>query len=325
LHGPCRSIAAGASPKGRGAFGPAERSYSLPQVPAALSPQGLRLRVARLTGLKACASHIASARSKIAPGESCHLFLYEPLVLSDLHLEFAPIELAESKVDAVILAGDIDVGDKGLRWAMHRSAPTPVFYVLGNHEFYNHDLFKLRARLRRLAEGTNVRLLENDSAIWDGVRFLGCTLWSDWTLFGQPDLHAKYAEQHMSDFSLIRVSEGEDSRLLVADDAATMHRTSENWLRQELASGGRQPTVVITHFAPARESIAPRFAQDALTPGFVVDLESLVRSSGALLWVHGHVHDSFDYKIGSTRVLCNPRGYPDENAGRFDPRTVVAV
>jgi predicted phosphodiesterase len=32
------------------------------------------------------------------------------------------------------------------------------------------------------------------------------------------------------------------------------------------------------------------------------------------LWIHGHTHDPFDYEINGTRVICNPRGYPGENA-----------
>ena len=34
------------------------------------------------------------------------------------------------------------------------------------------------------------------------------------------------------------------------------------------------------------------------------------------LWLHGHTHESFDYNIKNTRVVCNPRGYinsPDLN------------
>ena len=87
-------------------------------------------------------------------------------------------------------------------------------------------------------------------------------------------------------------------------------------------------TVVVTHFAPSRGSIAPRFAGSPLNACFIADLEALVARSGAALWIHGHTHDSFDYRLGGTRIFANPRGYvlngKAENP-RFDPGLTVEV
>jgi Icc-related predicted phosphoesterase len=89
--------------------------------------------------------------------------------------------------------------------------------------------------------------------------------------------------------------------------------------------------VVVTHHLPHPGSIHPRFADDALTPAFCSDLSELVESSGAVLWVHGHTHESCDYVAGGTRVVCNPKGYgPIRQGGRyenmnFDPGLAIEI
>ena len=85
---------------------------------------------------------------------------------------------------------------------------------------------------------------------------------------------------------------------------------------------------MITHHAPSRKSIHPRFADSLLNPCFVSDAEYLIEGSGACLWIHGHMHDGFDYRVDRTRVVCNPRGYArngvNENAA-FDPDFCVDI
>ena len=99
-------------------------------------------------------------------------------------------------------------------------------------------------------------------------------------------------------------------------------------LRSALQAPHDGPTVVVTHHAPCTGSIHPKYADSPITPAFVSDLDELVEASGAALWIHGHVHDSYDYRVGNTRVLCNPRGYGKEGVNenrRFDPALTVTV
>ena len=58
---------------------------------------------------------------------------------------------------------------------------------------------------------------------------------------------------------------------------------------------------------------------------FASDLEELVIESGVLLCVHGHIHSQSDYRIGDTRIIANPRGYPREDVGEFNADLVVEV
>ncbi|GJE04655.1 hypothetical protein [Methylobacterium isbiliense] len=92
----------------------------------------------------------------------------------------------------------------------------------------------------------------------------------------------------------------------------------------QCADAERSRTVVVTHHAPSRRSIHPSCAGDPLNPAFASDLDHLIKAARPALWVHGHVHSSFDYRISTTRVICNPKGYGAENLS-FDPELVVDV
>jgi hypothetical protein len=206
----------------------------------------------------------------------------------------------------------------------------PALYVPGNHEFYGGSLEGRLAELRALTEGTPVRLLHDDEVVIAGVRILGTPLWTEFRLPGlEPEAGLPAAVQaatsFMRDFSRIRLREGEDA-LLRADDCAALFARHSRWLRERLAQPHPGPTVVISHHAPSMRSIHPRFAGSPVNLCFVSDAEHLL--AGADLWIHGHTHDSFDYRVGATRVVCNPRGYLREGVQEnalFDPALVIEV
>lgn len=102
------------------------------------------------------------------------------------------------------------------------------------------------------------------------------------------------------------------------------HKRSREWLKAELAKPFDGPTVVVTHHAPHPLSIHHRFRGSMLNGAFVSDLSEVMESFGPELWIHGHVHDSHDYRVGKTRVACNPKGYGSENPA-FDPSLIVEV
>ena len=246
-------------------------------------------------------------------------------VLSDLHLSLGALPLPENEGDVVILAGDIARPKEAIAWASRSSKP--VLYVPGNHEFYGSSIEGTVAELKQLATGTNVRVLDREETVIGAVRFLGATLWTDFMLFGDGEARAaamREAQRFMRDFSRVRIGQApftpEASAALFARDAA--------WLESKLAEPHAGPTVVITHHAPSRRSIHPRFAQSPLNACFVSDAEEIVARSDAQLWVHGHTHDSFDYEVRGTRVLCNPRGYAKDGVNEnpsFDPDLLVEI
>ncbi len=243
-------------------------------------------------------------------------------VLNDLHIEFGAFEPPGTEADVVVLAGDIGVGVEGLRWAGESFPGTPVVYVPGNHEFYGHDVAILE-RLRAEAPA-NVHVLDDEQAEIGGVRFLGCVLWSDFALHGEARQASamRSASTDMNDFAQIRRGD----RAFQPRDALEWHLRSRRWLAERLCEPFAGQTVVVTHHAPSPRSIAPRYAGSPLSPAFASDLESLMETWDIALWVHGHLHDSFDYEVAGTRVVCNPRGYhPYWLNGAFARGLVIAL
>ena len=153
----------------------------------------------------------------------------------------------------------------------------------------------------------HIHVLNDDQVIIDGVRFLGSVLWTDFALFGETDkfFAMQQARQQMTDFSIIRIN----GRRFTPEDAIRLHMSSRNWLAVMLAEPFDGNTVMITHHAPSSRSVHPRYARDLLTPAFASDVENLMGGDRAGLWIHGHMHESYDYQIRGTRVVCNPRGY----------------
>jgi hypothetical protein len=228
----------------------------------------------------------------------------------------------------VVLAGDIARPGDAIAWAI--GFAKPVVYVPGNHEFYGSSLDATVAELKSLSRGSAVHVLDDEELLLGGVRFLGSTLWTDMRLYGdgaEGEAALGAAQRMMRDFVRIRVSAAGDA-LFTPADAQACHARHRAWLEQRLAAPHAGPTVVVTHHAPSPRSIAARFAGSPLNVCFVSDAEALLDGGRAALWVHGHVHDSFDYWLHGTRVLCNPRGYAkdgvNENA-RFDPTLVAEV
>ena len=244
-------------------------------------------------------------------------------ILADLHLEFGPIEIPDAKSDAVVLAGDIAVGPRGLDWIRHRFADRPVIYVLGNHEFYHHNLPALTHSLKHETEGSHVHLLENSAVELGGFIFLGCTLWTDFALGHDPQKAIAKAEHFINDFRIIHF--GIANHVLRPSDTVQMHRASVAWLTRELARHEPARTIVVTHHGPSPQSEAPGYVNGPLSPAFVSDLSTLVEQSRIPLWIHGHTHYNADYYLGKTRVLTNQRGYPQETSAGFDPGKVIEV
>ena len=249
-------------------------------------------------------------------------------LLSDLHLSVHPMDAPQTDADVVVLAGDLHRPAQAMAWA--RQFTQPTLFVAGNHEFYGSDLSSTLAQLRSHADGSNVRVLERNAWQLGGVRFLGCTLWSDYRLFNSPEqreagLHK--AQEFVRDFSRIGVAPDFPERFTPAI-SQLLFAQSVQWLEERFAEPFDGATVVITHFAPARGSVAAQFAGSPLNACFVSDLEAQILRWQPALWLHGHVHDSFDYQVGATRIVANPRGYAPggvtENP-RFQPTLLLEI
>jgi predicted phosphodiesterase len=255
-------------------------------------------------------------------------------ILSDLHIEFSPYHLQVLDADVIVLAGDIGVGIKGIEYAMQLLEITKsrILYVMGNHEAYHQNIDTIRRNLRQLctpekAFEVEQRLffIDGNEVIIDGVRFLGCTLWTDFRLFGESKRFECLAEARwLNDFRIISCGNGDVFRPL---DSVELHEQSLEWLTRKLDQPFDGKTVVITHHLPSFESVVDRYRDDLLSACFASNLDHLFSKMD--LWIHGHTHDSLDYVKNGTRVVCNPRGYSRyeqdvENYG-FDPKLVIEI
>lgn len=244
-------------------------------------------------------------------------------VLSDLHNEFDRYCPEAIQADVVVLAGDVDLGLRGLEWAAEVFAPTPIVYVAGNHEYYHSALPHLTDKLHERALQLGVHFLERGSVTIGGVRFLGTTLWTDFALFGDPATAELAAATRMSDYRLIRLSPA--FRRLRPSDTAALHAKSVRWLERELQNRNI-PTVVVTHHAPSRLGLRRGTETSILSAAYASNLDRFIELSGARLWIHGHTHQSVDTRIGKVPVVSNPRGYvPDEPNPNFDPTFIAEI
>ncbi len=254
---------------------------------------------------------------------------------SDLHLEMSNGEFSltnDQSADVLILAGDIvtiklltnDQRNRSVDHFFKRvSQEFPhVLWVMGNHEFYNGDIRWSTAMAEdKLERLKNITILDSDTLIIDGITFFGSTFWTD---FNNRDPIEMYdAEQMMNDYRLItnsnRLVEFTDSKgyrlkrpsRLTAEDTANAHEQAVDRLKQVADTSER--VVVVSHHAPSQQSIHAQYHNHRLNSAYCNNLDSLIEQLPSIeLFFHGHVHQMFDYQIGNTRVLCNPRGYPSE-------------
>ncbi|MGU3387193.1 metallophosphoesterase [Methylobacterium sp. D53M] len=250
-------------------------------------------------------------------------------VFSDLHFDASPggwiPELAPG-ADAVLCAGDVCEGlPEAFRFLREFiPEPTPIITVAGNHSFYRRVMPEEVDRARIAAAELDIAFLENEVEVIGGVRFIGATLWTDYALYGDADRVPAVirAERAMNDHQCI-ARRREPLERFTAADAANLHATSLREIDRLLTEPFAGPTVVLTHHAPHPGSIAERYHGDGLNPAFASNLGGLIFTHEPFAWVHGHTHASADYRIGATRILCNPHGYGRENASGFDPALIL--
>lgn len=249
---------------------------------------------------------------------------------SDLHLEYGrwePPAIADA-ADVIILAGDIYSHTHGLVWAPKAfpqiECSPAILYVTGNHEYYDAHLGLLDQLQLLKWEQTGVQFLEKRVTVIDGVRFLGCTLWSAFDLYGVDKIEAcmEVAKRGINDYRMILAHGG--ARLQPRDTLA-LHRKAVRWLDTALSEPFDGKTVVITHFAPHRGCIDPKYEGSDLAPYFVTDMSWLMVKHRIDVWCYGHTHSNADFEAeNGCRVISNQLGYAKEQGNNgFRPDLVI--
>jgi Icc-related predicted phosphoesterase len=271
-------------------------------------------------------------------------------LVSDVHLEFGDLDFDnDSGADVLILGGDIcvaaDIAQRDSYNTMgeeYRSNRFHAFFqrccdrfphvifVVGNHEHYHGDFVKTIPHFKDvLGYLPNLHILEKETFVLDDVTFIGGTLWTDMNRRDTRTLHE--ISRMMNDFRCVSNSARLDDGRGWADrftttDAANDHAAMLEYIQLMIEGKFDQKFVVVGHHSPSRISTHPRYQhQHIMNGGYSSELDDFILDHPQIkLWTHGHTHEDFDYLIGSTRILCNPRGYInyEERADTWRLKTV---
>lgn len=260
------------------------------------------------------------------------------LCLSDLHLERKsdwafPADLPP--FDVSVFAGDVDASPMdAIRYLLDLKAlqDRPIVYVAGNHELYDGFLPLNEIAGLGAASGSRLHYLagSRNCVTIEGQTFIGSTLWTDYRLTGNRQKAMIEAELGMSDHKCIFDWIDGEPVPFMPIDALRRHRVELAHMKRALLHHG-PGAVVVTHHGPSPRSVHHRYAGDHANAAYCSDLTRLIERTRPALWVHGHIHDSVDYRIGSTRVVANPKGYgPQDGEWRcenpaFDERLVIEI
>jgi predicted phosphodiesterase len=220
-----------------------------------------------------------------------------------------------------------------------------VIYVAGNHEHYHGDFATTIRNLKdQLGYLKNLHILDKEIVTIDDAMFVGGTLWTDMNKEDPLTLHA--IRSMMNDFRIVHNSDrtvsfkvteqnekGEDvvrfkERVarFCPEDAVEDHKQFMGYLRTVIEGKFDQKVIVVGHHAPSKQSTHPRYADEQLmNGGYSSSLDEFIIDHPQIkLWTHGHTHEDFDYMVGSTRIVCNPRGYINHEyrADVFELKTV---
>jgi Icc-related predicted phosphoesterase len=260
-------------------------------------------------------------------------------VCSDLHLEFGDLDLQNDEAaDVLILGGDIFIAEELVRLAdteeASRLVPTNervrakryynfiekcsqrfpnVILIAGNHEHYHGDFVDtLNIMKDAFAYLTNVHVLDKESITIDDVIFYGGTLWTD--MNGEDPATMASIKFMLNDYNSIKNTVKRDGFYLkkfLPEDSVQDHKEFLSKLKDVLDANPNTTTVVVGHHAPSKVSTHPKYKHETLMNGaYSTELSNMILDHRQIkLWTHGHTHEEFDYMLGTTRVVCNPRGY----------------
>lgn len=279
-------------------------------------------------------------------------------IISDLHLEFSDIEIQNQQgADVLVLSGDImmaedlynspapgpysspgemtkynNKNDRAYRYRAFlqrcSDAFTNVIYVAGNHEYYDGKWGRTPEVLsEECAKFPNVYFLERGAKKIGDVTFLGATMWTDMNKGDPLTLHA--VRDMMMDYKSIR-KEYEGYTNLKPHDTVIRHRDTLGYFRSVMAERGDEKFVICTHHSPSFQSVHEQYKSEYLMNGaYHSSLEEFILDHPQIkLWTHGHTHNPFDYHIGDTRIICNPRGYETDSwkeTTLWNPDLIVEV
>ena len=262
-------------------------------------------------------------------------------LLSDLHLEYHRdggaefIDSLRPDGDALVLAGDIARIDAGIEKALARFRKRfscPIVLVHGNHEFHKTNRSTIvRATQNAVSQLRGVHWLDSSIVEVGGRRILGTPLW-----FGRskaPMFPFVSSDEEWQRGLIRAVGKDKHGKSAVLEEVQADFGAIDGfheWVYEEhdrairfLDENMREGDIVVSHYLPSPQSTPLRFERGPSNCWFVSNVEAIIRDRKPALWLHGHTHDSVDYTIGLTRVVCNPMGYAGDGNYAFDDSLIV--
>lgn len=235
-------------------------------------------------------------------------------IVSDLHLDtsrhldggYKLPDLLTDKESILVIAGDLCNGYNSIEFiksALRRFKA--VVYVLGNHEYYGHDINTLHTVINCNISEDNFYLLNRDTVSIDDYTIVGATLWTN--MDNSNPITCLQSKSFMADYRHIRYG----GRVITPQDTIDLHKKDIKYIKTscEHHADKSKKLVVVTHHSPSFRSVDLKYKGSSINGAFASNLDDYIEKSRIDLWIHGHMHNHKNYNIGHTEILCNPRGY----------------
>lgn len=243
-------------------------------------------------------------------------------IISDLHREFWELYIPHYNCDVVVFAGDISSPIKQtMPFLVNYSKKFKgnVIAVLGNHDFYGSNYEDaLKYAKDEASKVSNLFLLENDCCIIKDIKFIGCTLWTDFSLEYSEKHNLSYldkiqiAQNGVADFA--RIKTGANNKNFTGYKAIELFKNSCGYINNELQKKSKYKNIIVTHFSPDIECNSPKNINSLLLPYFVANTKSITDNSNIAAWIYGHTHYSNKFNKFNINFIGNHMGYPLETS-----------
>lgn len=245
-------------------------------------------------------------------------------IISDVHLEFRtrfnPKPVIQKNADYIVFAGDIVTSPEAAYEyfsEVRKQTKASIIYVLGNHEFYGNQLPDVIDLYDRALDDIEDAYMIDKSSIFfanHNVRFVGSTGWTSYR--NGEDQHA--CEMFMNDFRAIKaIDDFGQQRFIEPLQLRAEHTKCKEFFEKALIQQSGVYTIAVSHHAPTPKSIAPKYRTSNINGAFYEDLRDMIHRHKPHMWIHGHTHNMCTYTVGKTEIVCNPMGYPFEEANGF--------
>lgn len=278
-------------------------------------------------------------------------------ITSDLHVDVnqdGNFGFRHQQQDILFIAGDIAGSyERELKFlqGLSKDITCPIYVVAGNHlgydyylnayyDYYIGDGFgsfhgRKANPLHRTKQWSidylkknmpeNITYLDNDYVDIGEYIIFGGTMYSDYKLYPNKELSQRIGEMYLNDFRCVYIYDKKIKavRPVNTDDYISYHSLFKRRLNKCIKETNK-PIIVISHFAPSSQSISSKYTkgnQVSINASYASNMDKYIKSNPKIkYWIHGHMHDEFDYMIGDTRVICCPFGYHINGEQKQSPR-----